>query len=112
MVLNKNQEFNSSDAALLVAIKNFENVYDIYEVVKEKEDKMNKKNNKKSKSKLRMNLVRAHVFEDAMRDCHVHWFQLTYVYVYPRNCRMLIGIPVYQGGYIHNKNEKNRQISF
>ncbi|XP_052811785.1 uncharacterized protein LOC128239262 [Mya arenaria] len=58
----------------------------------------------------KLNLVRAHVFEDAMRDCHVHWFPLTYVYVYPRNCRMLIGIPVYQGGYIHNKNEKDRYI--
>ena len=66
----------------------------------------NVKNGKTTLPEYRMNLVTTNVFEDAMRDCHVHKFQLTYSYVYPRNCRMLIGIPVYRDGYIHEKDRK------
>ena len=41
-------------------------------------------------SGLRLNEIKPEVFEAALRDAEIHWNPLTYNYVYPTNCKMLI----------------------
>lgn len=60
-------------------------------------------------SELRLNEIKADVFEAALRDADIHWNTLTYSYVYPSNCRMLIGIPIYREGRVHRLEQTNRR---
>ena len=57
---------------------------------------------------LRLNVIRREAFEEALRDMYRNW-PIRYIYVYPFNCRMLIGIPVYQDGRLDRIDRKDRQ---
>lgn len=65
----------------------------------------------KTKPNYRMAVVTAEVFEEAMRQCQIFEYDLTYSNYFPRDCKMIIGIPVYKGGFINRRDNKDRGIS-
>ncbi|XP_045197780.2 uncharacterized protein LOC123552297 [Mercenaria mercenaria] len=66
------------------------------------------KSNKKSNNgptKFQLVVVSSELFEEAMRQCHIETVELTYTNVFPSDCRMFIGVPIYKHGYIHRKDQ-------
>jgi len=81
--------------------------------IEENKEKANReeKHAKQSETyrELRLNEIKPEVFEAALRDADIHWNTLTYSYVYPSNCRMFIGIPIYREGRVHRLEQTNRR---
>ncbi|XP_045197782.2 uncharacterized protein LOC123552298 [Mercenaria mercenaria] len=71
------------------------------------EDKQN--NEQQLKPRIRLITVPAEVFENAMRQCQIYEYELTFSNYFPRNCRMFIAIPVYKGGFINRRDNKDRR---
>ena len=59
----------------------------------------------------RLIVVTAEVFEDAMRQFQIEQYEVTHTNYFPRNIRMFVCIPVYKGGFINRRDNKDRRIT-
>jgi hypothetical protein len=63
------------------------------------------------RSKYRLVVVTAEVFEDAMRQYQIEQYKVTSTNYFPKNCRMFLHIPVYKGGFINRRDTKDGALT-
>lgn len=55
-----------------------------------------------------MNVVSRETFENALRDNDIGGLELTYINIFPPNCRMFIALPTSKGSYLDRKDRLDR----
>ena len=83
-------------------LKNFAIILEVYGECNIKSNKNIKRNRR---TRFQLVVIPSEVFEKAMRECHIETFELTYSYIFPSDCRMLVGVPIYRNGYLHRKDQ-------
>lgn len=63
---------------------------------------------KEERIRIRMNVVSREAFENALRDNDIGGLELTYINIFPTNCRMFIAFPTSKGSFLDRKDRLDR----